>query len=80
MKTLKQIVFTGAVVFGLSLAVFAQKQDPPKTPPKDPPPKINPSGPKPPPPKDPPKDGKKPKKPDNEFSLVWTEDLKVIVI
>lgn len=66
MNTLKQILFTFAVVIGLSIAISAQKNDPKKPPPKDPPPVVNPRE-KPPPQK--PREGDKPKKPGMEYSM-----------
>lgn len=64
MRVLKQILFTLAVGIGLSLAVFAQKDDQKKpTPPKGDPPVVNP-GQKPPRENPPPRnDPNKPKKP-----------------
>lgn len=42
MRVLQKILFTFAVVLGLSLAVSAQREDPKKPPPKPPPPVIKP--------------------------------------
>lgn len=56
MRVLQKILFTFALIAGLSFAVVAQKED--KKPPKPPPPVINPGeG------KKPPKNDDKPKKP-----------------
>lgn len=56
MRVLQKILFTFAMIAGLSFAVAAQKED--KKPPKPPPPVINPGeG------KKPPKNDDKPKKP-----------------
>ena len=63
MRVIQKILLTFAMVFGLSLAISAQKEDPKKPPPKGTPPVVNPQ------PKPPPQD--KPKKPDKpEFSFV----------
>ena len=62
MKVLQQLIFTFAMVAGLSLAVCAQKDDQ-KKPPKPPPPVITPQ-PKPPP------DENKPKKP-SSYEAIW---------
>ncbi len=70
MNTLKQVLFTFAVVVGLAMGVSAQKNDPKKPPPKDPPPTVNPRGDKPPPRENPPREGDKPKKPSMEYSLI----------
>lgn len=75
MNTLKQFIFTFAVVIGLSFAVSAQKNDDPKKPPpKDPPPVVNPGKEKPPPRPNPPRDSDKPKKPVMEFSILTSKD------
>ena len=68
MRVLKQILLTFAIVIGLSVAAFAQK-DGPKKPPKDPP-VVTPGDKK--PPKDPPKsnDGNKPKKPGYAIEII----------
>jgi len=60
MKGLHKLIFTFAMVIGLSLAVCAQKDDQ-KKPPKPPPPVITPK-PKP--------DENKPKKP-SSYEAVW---------
>lgn len=57
MKVLQKILFTCALVFGITFAVSAQKDGDRKPPPKDPPPVINPQ------PKNPPKPEPTPKKP-----------------
>jgi hypothetical protein len=69
MNTLKQILFTFAVVIGLSVAVSAQKNDPKKPPPKPPPPVVNPGGEKPPKPRD-----EKPKKPGMAYSFLQAKE------
>ncbi|MBV9216783.1 MAG: hypothetical protein JO053_11455 [Acidobacteria bacterium] len=70
MKVVRNILITAAMVAGLSIAAFAQKDGDKKPPPKNPPPVINPSGPKPPPPKD-----TKPKKPGGDEAVsFWRED------
>jgi len=70
MKVIQKILFTVAMVVGLSLSVSAQKGDEKKPPPKGTPPVVTP-GPKNPPPKGNPD---KPKKPG--FALVvWKSDL-----
>lgn len=61
MKVFKKLLFATAMVVGLSVAAFAQKDDQKKPPPKENPPVVTPQ-PKDPPPK-PPSDDKKPKKP-----------------
>ena len=61
MKVLQQLIFTFAMVIGLSFAVCAQKDQ--QKPIKPPPPVITPQ-PKPPP------DDKKPKKP-SSYEAVW---------
>jgi hypothetical protein len=66
MKSLRQIIFTSAMVIGLAFSVSAQKDDQ-KRPPKDPP-KIDP-GKKVPPRGNPPKGEDKPKKPGMSFYL-----------
>jgi hypothetical protein len=68
MRVLQKILFTFAMVAGLSIAVFAQKEDDkkPKTPPKSSPPVVNPAPTKPPP--------NKSKKSDNAM-IVWKEEL-----
>jgi len=61
MRVLQKFIFMFAMIVGLSVVSFAQKQDPKKPPPKPPPPVINPGDNKK-PPKD---DNKKPHKPDS---------------
>lgn len=63
MRVVKQILFTLAMVVGLSLAVFAQKDDQKKPPPKDNPPVVNPGDKRPPRDNPPKNDPNKPKKP-----------------
>lgn len=63
MRSMKKILFTFAMVVGLSVAAFAQK-DGDKKPPKPPPPVVNPQ------PKPPPKDNDKPKKPGSELAYL----------
>lgn len=62
MRSMKKILFTFAMVAGISVGAFAQK-DEKKPPPKPSPPVVNPQ------PKPPPKDNEKPKKPDNAFAF-----------
>jgi hypothetical protein len=69
MKVLQKILFTFAVVLGLSLGVFAQKDDP-KKPRKPTPPVITPAPDKPPPKKD-----DKPKKSFVEIALITKESF-----
>lgn len=64
MKVLQKILFTFAMVIGLTFAVSAQKDD--KKPPKPPPPVVTPQ-PKPPP------DSNKPKKP-SQVEAFWKND------
>lgn len=65
MREIQKILLTFAIVFGLSLAISAQKEDPKKPPPKGTPPVVNPQ------PKPPPRENPPPKKPDKpEFSFV----------
>jgi len=52
MRVLQKILFSCVMVVGLSVAVFAQKDDPKKKPPKQDPPVITPAPTKPPPKKD----------------------------
>lgn len=69
MKVLHKILFTFALVVGVTIAVSAQKNDPKKPPPKPPPPVITPGeG------KKPPKNDDKPKKPAYTF-LVWKSGM-----
>ncbi|MGB7208580.1 MAG: hypothetical protein WBD27_07965 [Pyrinomonadaceae bacterium] len=73
MNTLKQILFTFAVVIGLSIGILAQRNDDQKKPPpKEPPPTVNPRGEKP-PPRNPPRE-EKPKKPGMAYSLVQAKE------
>lgn len=67
MRAMKKILFTAAMVAGLSAGVFAQK-DEKKPPPKPSPPVVNPQ------PKPPPKDNDKPKKPAFAFVIVRNDD------
>ena len=67
-KFLERSVMCLAMVFGLSIAAFAQKDGPKKPPPKDPPPVVTPQ-PKP-PPQNPPRDDNKPKKPSAQIIFV----------
>ena len=67
MRVLKEILLTMVLVFGLSLAVSAQKGGQQKPPPKEPPPKVNPGQ------KPPPKGGDKPKKPGMALELGMRE-------
>ena len=69
MKVLQKILFTFAMVIGLTIAATAQN-DPKKPPPKDPPPVINPQ-PKNPPPQKPPEP--KPIKPSGG-EAVWKNE------
>ncbi len=63
MKVLQNILFTFAMVVGLSLGVSAQKDGDKKPPPKNPAPRIDPAPPKP------------PKKPGgNAFVVIWKND------
>lgn len=67
MNSLKQFLFTLAMIVGLSIGVSAQKNDDQKKPPvKEPPPIVNP-GKKPPRPT-PPREEDKPKKPQIAFT------------
>jgi hypothetical protein len=70
MNSLKQILFTFAMVIGLSVGVMAQKDDQKRPPPKEGrPPKVNPRDEKP-PPKNTPREDKKPKKPGMAYVIV----------
>ena len=69
MKVLQKILFTFAMVTGVTIALSAQN-DPKKPPPKDPPPVINPQ-PKNPPPQKPPET--KPIKPSGAEAIWKTE-------
>ncbi|MEO7674231.1 MAG: hypothetical protein ABIU09_09170 [Pyrinomonadaceae bacterium] len=77
MNTFKHILFTFAMVAGLSVAVAAQKDDPKKPPPKDPPPVVNPRE-KPPPRQNPPREGDKPKKPGMAQQIVQSKETVYI--
>lgn len=68
MRFLEKILISVAMIVGLSVAAYAQK-DGKKPPPKDPPPVVTPQ-PKNPPPQRPPSDGQKPKKPSSGL-LFW---------
>lgn len=67
MKILRETFLTCLMVAGLSVAVFAQKNDPKKPPPKPSPPVVNPQ-----PKNPPPKENDKPKKPGN-FAM-WKDE------
>jgi hypothetical protein len=67
MKFLKHTLFLFGLMVGLSLAVFAQRDDQKKPPPKEKPPVVTPQ-PKNPPPKE---DPRKPKKPDFASAVVF---------
>jgi len=63
MKVLQKILFTFAMMVGLSLGVSAQKDGDKKPPPKNPAPRIDPAPPKP------------PKKPGGDaFVVIWKND------
>lgn len=62
MKVLQKLLFTFAIVVGLSIGIYAQKDDQKKPPPKGNPPVVTPQ------PKNPP-----PKKPANAL-VVWKRD------
>ena len=62
MRVLQKILLTFAMVAGLSVAAFAQKEDPKKPPPKPSPPVVNPAPTKPPP---------DPKKPHGGIAVIW---------
>ena len=68
MKMLRKILILSAMVAGLSVATFAQKdkKDPPR---KEPPPVINPGSKNPPPKQPEPK-----KKPGGDFEAVWVRE------
>lgn len=70
MKVLQKIIFTFAMVIGLTLGVSAQ-DDTKKPPPKDPPPVVTPQ------PKPSPPDSNKPKKP-NYSLAVWKNEASEI--
>ena len=71
MKVLQKILFTFAIVAGMSLAVSAQKDDPKKPPKKDPPPVITPA-----PDKRPPRKDDKPKKSFVEIAVLAKESFE----
>lgn len=76
MRVLKEILLVFALVFGLSLAVSAQKDDQ-RRPPKEKPPVVTP---KEKPPKDnPPKGGDKPKKPGYALETAIKEIGSILV-
>lgn len=77
MNTLKQLLFTFAVIAGLSIAASAQKDDQKKPPPKDPPPVVNPRQDKP-PPRERPREGDKPKKPGMAYSIAERKEIMYI--
>jgi hypothetical protein len=77
MKVLQKILFTFAMVLGLSVAAFAQKDDQRRPPKKDPPPVVTPQ-PKNPPQQRPPSDDKKPKKPGFASIFFKTENGGII--
>lgn len=68
MKVLQKILFTFAMVAGLSFAVMAQKDDQKKPPPKEKPPVVVI-----PPKNNPPPDSNKPKKPGMAF-ILWKNE------
>jgi hypothetical protein len=70
MKRFNQIIFTLAMVIGMTLSVSAQKDDQKRPPPKDNPPKIDVPPKNRPPRGNPPKGDDKPKKPEMSFYLV----------
>lgn len=72
MKLLKQLFFTFAVIAGLSITGFSQKDGDKKPPPKEKPPVVTPQ------PKNPPPEQNKPKKPNSEFSVIWKRDDRAI--
>ena len=76
MKILKQLLFTFAIVVGLSLTAFAQKDNQEKPIRKPEPPVVNPGDKK--PPKERPSEGDKPKKPNTIFAK--TENEFVIMV
>ena len=68
MRAVKKILFTFAMVVGLSIAAFAQKgDDQKKPPPKNPPPVVTPGD------KKPPKGDDKPRKPGMAFIIASKE-------
>ena len=69
MKILKKLLMCSAMVAGLSIAAFAQKDDQKKPPPKGNPPVVTPQ------PKNPQRpDDKKPKKPSAILTYIRNED------
>lgn len=68
MKVIQKIIFTFAMVTGLSVAAFAQKDNPKPPPPKEKPPVVVPQ-----PKNPPPKDSDKPKKPSSEMAM-WKQE------
>ena len=71
MKVLEKILISAAMIVGLSVGAYAQKDGGKKPPPKDPPPVVTPQ-PKNPPQQRPPSDGK-PKKPSATL-LFWKQE------
>lgn len=67
MRVIQKILFTFALVAGLSFAAFAQKDDKKPIPPKPRPPVVNPQ------PKDPPKENPKPIKPGMAMAI-WKNE------
>ena len=72
MKFLEKILISIAMIVGLSVGAYAQKDGGKKPPPKDPPPVVTPQ-PKNPPTQRPPSDGNKPKKPASGL-LFWKQE------
>ena len=68
MRVIQKILFTFAIVAGLSVAAFAQK-DPKPPPPKETPPVVIPK-----PKSPPPKENDKPKKPGNGMAIWKNND------
>ncbi|HQZ96359.1 MAG TPA: hypothetical protein PLP21_08570 [Pyrinomonadaceae bacterium] len=68
MRVIQKILFTFALVAGLSFAAFAQKDDKKPTPPKPQPPVVNPQ-----PKNPPPKESEKPKKPGGSMAI-WKNE------
>lgn len=70
MRVIQKILFTSAMVVGLSVAAFGQKDDKKPTPPKPQPPVVNPQ-----PKNPPPKDNPKPIKPGMAMAMViWKSE------
>ena len=69
MRVLQKILFTLAMVAGLSIAAFAQKDEPKKPPPKGNPPVVTPGI------KKPPKGDDKPKKSSTDVMIAAKESL-----